>query len=126
MCWLFITSEYIQYVINNCCFNCKLLAAFIKLKFMLFYFKLQYDNIVSAITMAKNLENAQYGRNVEEIQQSTSNGWSNYEKLLEKAVEAQKTLREFENIQFKLKNKIENLNNQISTQQSILNGLFQQ
>ena len=56
--------------------------------------------------------------NDEEIQPSTSNGRSNYEKLLEEAVIAQKSLKEFENIQQKLNQKIQILNNQINTQQN--------
>ena len=71
--------------------------------------------------------NFQNGRNVEEIQLSaTSNSGSNYERLLEEAVNAQKSLKDFENIQLKLKEKIQNLNNQINTQQTILNEIFRQ
>ena len=74
--------------------------------------------------MAKNL-NSRTWRNNDEIQLSTSNGGSNYELLLEEAVIAQKSLKEFQEIQKKLNQKINTLNNLINTQQTILNELFQ-
>ena len=74
--------------------------------------------------MAKNLNSSKWRKGSKEIQLSTSNGGSNYELLLEEAVIAQKSLQEFQEIQIKLNQKINSLNNRINTQQNILNDLF--
>ena len=75
--------------------------------------------------MMKNFRAQHGGSQSEEFQLCTAvNGGSNYELLLEEAVNAQQSLKDFKNIQFKLNQKIETLNNQINTKQKILNELF--
>ena len=70
------------------------------------------------------LKNLKY-QNGEEIQPSLLvNGGSNYELLLEEAVNTQNSMMEYKDIQSKLDAKIQAMKSQLSTQQKVLYDLF--